>query len=90
MDTASALEHSLRELSALLDSVGEASWAERSPRAADRIAAGGDPEHVRRAFGGMGSLNDLVIHTANGHAIATDQIPPVNRRLDQLRDRIYS
>lgn len=46
-------------------------------------------EHVLRAFGGMGSLNDLVIAPVNGDPIADDEVGPINRRLDELRDRIY-
>ncbi len=84
------LEQSLRDLHALLASVGETFWAQWAVRAADRIAAGGDPAEVRGVFGGMGSLNDLVIHPANGHAVTDDQVATVNRRLDELRERIYA
>ncbi|WDG19493.1 DUF6966 domain-containing protein [Microbacterium sp. Clip185] len=83
------LEQSLRDLHALLSSVSETFWAQWAARAAERLAAGGDPGDVRGVFGGMGSLNDLVIHPANGHAVAADQVAPVNRRLDELRERIY-
>ncbi|MDY0829415.1 hypothetical protein SK224_09800 [Microbacterium sp. BG28] len=85
-----SLERSLRELDALLASVGETFWAQWAARAADRIAAGGDPGDVRGVFGGMGSVNDLVIHPANGHSVTDDQIAAVNRRLDELRERIYA
>lgn len=90
MDAASSLEQSLRELNTLLASVGETFWAQWTARAADRIAAGGDPGDVRGAFGGMGSLNDLVIHPANGHSVPEDQVAGANRRLDELRERIYA
>lgn len=90
MDAATSLEQSLRELNTLLVSVGETFWAQWAARAADRIAAGGDPGDVRGVFGGMGSFSDLVIHPANGHAVADDQVAAVNRRLDGLRQRIYA
>jgi hypothetical protein len=38
----------------------------------------------------MGSLNDLLIHEANGHSIAAVDVGPVNDRLDELRTRVYS
>jgi len=83
------LEQSLRDLHALLSSVSETFWAQWAARAADRIAAGGDPGDVRGVFGGMGSFSDLIIHPANGHAITDDQVAAVNRQLDDLRQRIY-
>ncbi|MDR6198528.1 hypothetical protein QE374_000437 [Microbacterium sp. SORGH_AS428] len=84
------LEQSLRELNTLLASVGETFWAQWAARAADRIAAGGDPGDVRGVFGGMGSFNDLVIHPANGHSVTDDRIVDANRHLDELRERIYA
>ncbi len=35
----------------------------------------------------MGSLSDLLIHSANGHGIQPAEIESVNRRLDVLRAR---
>lgn len=48
------------------------------------------PEDVRHAFGGMGSLNDLVIDPINRHAIAPDDVAAVNNELDALRSRIWN
>ncbi|WP_368497714.1 hypothetical protein [Herbiconiux sp. A18JL235] len=84
------LQESLRDLSVLLRAVGETPWADRCAQAAERVAAGGDPAEVRRLFGGMGSLNDLVIHPVNGHAVADGQVDRINRALAGLRERIYS
>ncbi|GAB6859601.1 DUF6966 domain-containing protein [Microbacterium xylanilyticum] len=81
---------SLRELAALLDTVGEKHWSSWASTTADRVAAGADPSVVRRAYGGMGSLNDLIIHPVNGHDITADQVDRVNRALSALRERIYS
>lgn len=90
MDAATSLEQSLRELNALLSSVDETFWAQWAARAADRIAAGGDPGDVRGVFGGMGSLNDLVIHPVNGHSVTDHQVAAVNQRLKELREKIYA
>jgi hypothetical protein len=90
VDAATSLEQSLRELNTLLTSVGETFWAQWAARAADRIASGGDFRDVRGVFGGMGSLNDLVIHPANGHAVADDEVAAVNQRLKELREKIYA
>ena len=37
----------------------------------------------------MGSLNDVVIHPANGHAIDVAEIDAVNRKLSEIRLQIY-
>ena len=41
------------------------------------------------AFGGMGSLNDLVIAPVNDHAISNGEHSAVNARLDELRRELY-
>ena len=56
---------SLGELAALLDTVGEKHWSSWASTTADRVAAGADPSVVRRAYGGMGGLNDLINHPVN-------------------------
>jgi hypothetical protein len=45
--------------------------------------------HILRAYGGMGSLNDLVIHPLNGHDLPAQDIEGVNSRLSVLRSRLY-
>ncbi|MFS0712801.1 hypothetical protein ABC195_02880 [Microbacterium sp. 2P01SA-2] len=87
---ATELLDALEDLEDLLRSVGADSWASWAARAAGGIAAGGDPHVIRAAFGGMGSLNDLVIHPVNGHRVAPSQIAEVNERLSLLRERIYA
>jgi hypothetical protein len=37
----------------------------------------------------MGSLNDLIISPANGHRVDAKKVDQVNRRLDQLRSRVF-
>ncbi|SDQ75759.1 hypothetical protein [Microbacterium sp. cf332] len=84
------LRAALEELASLLRSVGADPWAEWASRSADHVAAGGDPTAIRRAFGGMGSLNDLVIHPINGHRVASSQVAEANERLSLLRQRIFA
>lgn len=46
-------------------------------------------DHLRSAFGGMGSLNDLVIHPMNGHTVDAGSIDRLNDELTQLRSDVY-
>ena len=46
-------------------------------------------DHVLGAFGGMGSLNDLLILGYNGHTVGPDEEATVNRRLSDLRTSIW-
>jgi hypothetical protein len=46
-------------------------------------------EHLRDAFGGMGSFNDLLISKDNGYPITDAEYGPINDRLDRLRDELY-
>ena len=76
----------LDELVALLRRVGEDRWADRI--AADRQAIErGDRhglDHFLSAFGGMGSLNDLIIHPLNGHDVGANDAEAVNELLSRL------
>ena len=46
-------------------------------------------DHVLGAFGGMGSLNDLLILGANGHLVRPEEESAVNDRLGDLRGAIW-
>jgi hypothetical protein len=61
---------------------GEGHWADRITDAIRRINDGdlSGVDYLLRAFGGMRSLNDLLIHEANGHSIAAVDVGPVNDR----------
>lgn len=77
-------------MSVMLGEVHEQHWADWAERVAAQLAEGSiGPEQVRRAFGGMGSLNDLVICPTNGHHIDARKIDQINRRLDRLRLRVF-
>lgn len=45
-------------------------------------------EHLLSAFGGMGSINDLVIHPINGHSIQASEVDSVNEQLGMLLNKI--
>ena len=85
------LRVALLEMSTLLDGHGETNWSEWARSTADLVEQDGfDPAIVRRSFGGMGSLNDLVIHPVNGHIIDLAEVDCVNVKLASLRSEIYS
>jgi hypothetical protein len=75
----------------LLQRYGEQHWADWVIRDQQRIqdgdAAGVD--HLLAAYGGMGSLTDVVIDPSDGHHIAAEDVSTVNAQLSQLRSRIY-
>jgi hypothetical protein len=80
----------LEETESLLRQVHEDHWADWLRKDLNCIR-GGDIEglsHLRSAYGGMGSFNDLVIH-ANSHNIGPDEYEAVNTRLDGLRASIF-
>jgi hypothetical protein len=56
-----------------------------------RVEAGDENgiDHLLRAYGGMGSLNDVVIRPVNGHQVTADDIGPANDRLAKLSSRTY-
>jgi ADP-ribose pyrophosphatase YjhB (NUDIX family) len=79
-------------LVALLEAADERHWAGWFRADLHRLAAG-DPsaiDHVLRAFGGMGSFNDLVLCPVNGHRVTDEAVPEVNRHLDSLGTRVYA
>ncbi|WP_040421928.1 DUF6966 domain-containing protein, partial [Actinopolymorpha alba] len=47
-------------------------------------------DHLLSAFGGMGSLNDLLVLRVNGHEINEAQEGAVNTRLAELRNAIWT
>jgi hypothetical protein len=46
-------------------------------------------DHLLRAYGGMGSFNDLILMSANGHSVSDADYRGVNDRLDALRSEMY-
>jgi len=81
----------LEEAAVLMRSVEEnhwASWLEKDAaciRASDFYGI----EHFCAAFGGMGSITDLVIHPMNHHRVAESGINQVNEQLKSLLGQAY-
>ena len=81
----------LDSATALLRSCGEVHWASWLEQDVARMRASdfGGIEHFLAAFGGMGSINDLVLHPTNGHRLTESEIAPINERLRTLLSRTW-
>jgi hypothetical protein len=81
----------LEETILLLDGVHASFWADWLRRDLKLIRNDNFDgiDHLREAFGGMGSFNDLLLHTANGHTIDESNSNELNDQLDLLRSQIY-
>ena len=81
------MENSLVKLQTLLESVGETFWRNKvSASLGDQV----DIDGVLSWYGGMGSINDLVIAAVNGHHLGTRSEWVLNKELNQLRDEVFS
>jgi hypothetical protein len=87
-DLLSALGDAVR----LLQARGERHWAVWLEHRRVRISAGDRHalEQIRAAYGGMGSLSDLVIHPLNHHDIALADVAATNDRFQELLRRIWA
>lgn len=76
----------IQEAADLLISVGEKHWGYWLEKDAELIRQSNfrGVEHILSAFGGMGSINDLVIHPINGHSVTEAMAPAVNDKLESL------
>ena len=81
----------LDTLATLLRRYKVAHWADWISGDAQRIRFGDSTgiEHLLSAYGGMGSLNDLVICVENGHPIADEDVSAVNEAFLSLKTRAY-
>jgi hypothetical protein len=85
------LADALEDLSALLRRYGEVGWASKIDddlffvRKADPYGA----KRFQTYFGGMGSLNDLVLCRANGHPVAPSEEAELNARLETMLSGAY-
>jgi hypothetical protein len=89
-DRGTRLLEAVRNLASLLGQCGETKWAPMFGALAGRVERGDvDPHEAARQvlgmYGGMGSLNDVVIHIGNGHCVTEVEMGPANDRLDALR-----
>ncbi len=82
---------SLEGLIELLEPVEASHWVDWMRSDLHRLRAGDTyaVRHVLQAFGGMGSLSDLVIDPANGHPVSEREASRLNGRLGTLRDQAY-
>ena len=80
------LENILAEMATLLRSYGNETWAEAFSRLSKEvhIDPAGVLSEIRRMYGGMGSLSDIVLYTPNGSLL-----PLENNRFDALRHELY-
>ena len=73
----------LEACSALLKSCSEAHWAAWLDDCASRLQRGdfSGIERFEGAFGGMGSINDLLLHPINGHTLPESEVDTYNQKL---------
>ena len=81
----------LRETAALLKRAGESHWAAWMDKSLRRIENSdlSGVDYLLGAYGGMGSFNDLILMSANGHSVSDADYRSVNDRLDALRSEMY-
>lgn len=81
------LETTLSELIEHLREHSEHHWADTLQLIARGIAdeSALSVDRLLTAFGGMGSLSDLVVSPANGHTVRESDVEAVNERLARLR-----
>ena len=88
-----ALHAVVSELEALLRGDGETHWADWMQRVITQLEQGdpGAPESVLRAYGGMGSFNDVALGLdySSGHFQWRADAGELNERLDALRGRAW-
>ncbi len=94
MSSASRALHAVvSELEAMLRSDGERHWADWMQRVKLKLEQGAPdaPESLLRAYGGMGSFNDLALGQdySNGHFQWKADAGELNEQLDALRGRAW-
>ncbi len=91
-DQQSGLIPALDEAIEILSAVGEDHWRRWLEEGRSMVLAG-DPNgttHLLRAFGGMGSFNDLVLTPDNGHLGGVKSLRASDDRLYDVRDTIWT
>jgi len=85
------LKYLLEETSSLLISADEKYWSAKVQSAIQLL-----PEKPMRAiseveswYGGMGSFNDLLISSLNGHSLGTISEHEANAKLAMLRGKLF-
>lgn len=93
------MAHSVEHLATLIDQTAEllkahgeehwADWLEADARAI-RVRDGWGLEHFLAAFGGSGSLRDVIFHPMNGNAESAEDGRAATERLDELLSEAYA
>jgi hypothetical protein len=76
----------------LLAKYGETQWSEwlaKDSLLIENLDLHG-VEHLLSAYGGMGSINDVLIHPANGHKIQEADVAKVNDELRSLLSKVIA
>lgn len=91
VDSEQVLLDALAQLADLLEQHGEDHWAQWFRTDLTRLQRGDGYalDHVLRAFGGMGSINDLMLCQANGHAVAPSDEAALDDQLRGLLDLVH-
>jgi hypothetical protein len=90
-DKVDVLLRLLDEATELLRAYDGAHWAGWLERGAHLVRVHDlyGVEHLLKAFGGMGSLTDVLIDPANGHRVVVENVDAVNQRFGRLRNSVY-
>ena len=87
MSTGCDIPYLLERVSELLNQNGEPEWGKSFRRLSIEFSTG-PAETCRKilsTYGGMGSFNDIVLHSPSGIPLSAE-----NDELDQLRSKLYS
>lgn len=87
-----SLAKAVQECADFLQSFNEkhwSSWLTRNAKLIRKLDFSG-VEHLLSVFGGMGSINDLVIAPINGHQVEDSRVSEVNEQLRKMLTLIYS
>jgi hypothetical protein len=79
----------LKAMEYLLDKTGEKHWKEWISRDISEWEKSEDVEHHLSAYGGMGSLNDIVLCVSNGHKLNENQEPWINPLFNWLKSLCF-
>ena len=83
----------LKRCQDLLENVGETFWSRKIKEfvtACDESPCAEDARDVLSWYGGMGSFNDLMVASLNGHHVKPEDEAEYNDQLDRLRETIFT
>ena len=85
------LYQTLRQLESILRKHNRSNWAQWLAKDASCIERDDfyGVEHFLSAFGGMGSLNDIVFHPLNGDKLTEAESKRVNEEFSELKSQAY-